>query len=31
MAMRGAGQDGRALATDLLAHKLPLGFILADA
>ena len=30
-AMREAGIDGRALAADLLAGKLPLGFAFADA
>ena len=31
MAMREAGQDGPALAADLLANKLPLGFTFIDA
>ena len=30
-AMRDAGVDGRALAADLLAGKLPLGFTFVDA
>jgi hypothetical protein len=29
--MRAAGVDGRALAADLRAHRLPLGFAFSDA